>query len=513
MYIKYLFSFCICVYISVTTCSAQVVLSEIMYDPDGTDTGREWIEIQNTSSQSVDLTKWKLYEEGVNHSFAFNDGPSIPAGAYAIITTDRNQFAKDYPNVQAKTIQASFSLKNTGESIGLKNEAGNLIEEYIYQVSLGGAGNGESIQKLSLGYAAGLATPGTENASVRAPEQPSTSTTSSTTSSNSTTNEIVIPSSQSPYRPWPSDRNVYVTGGGNRVVVAGADSIYEARALGIDKKPLENVNFYWTFGDGGTETGRSVRHYFRYPGTYVVLLDAISGDYISSDHMEVLVINPDIQVTGYTEGVDGYIEIKNSSEYELDLSGWVLETGGMGGAHFVFPKKSLILPHAQVKFPNDITKLSPTDKNIRILFPNSDVAFDTNAVSVKQTESVPTTISEVLLTSVKQSTEVKQEVQTPPVSQEKIEMTDTPKVTLPREENKGVVIETNPKQPEGSVIQVAPETQTALPPDTVPPEIYIYGFIGTLCVAAGLIWYAQKSGILTDNEIDEEVKDYDIIGR
>jgi Lamin Tail Domain/PKD domain len=493
-----------------------------MYDPDGTDTGREWIEVQNVSTQSVDLSKWKLFEEGVNHSLSFSDGPSLSAGAFAIITTDRAQFSKDYPVVQTKLIQASFSLKNTGESVGLKNESGSLIEEYVYQVSLGGAGNGESIQKLSLGYAAGLATPGAENASVRAPEQPSTSTTpSSTASSNSSANEIVIPSSQSPYKPWPSDRNVYVTGGGNRVVVAGADSVYEARALGIDKKPLENVNFYWTFGDGGTETGRSVRHYFRYPGTYVVLLDAISGDYISSDHIEVLVIPPEIEVTGLMEGEKGYIELANNSEYELDLSGWILETGGAAGGHFVFPKKSLILPHAKVKFPNDITKLTPKETNVRILFPNSEVVYDMS--KPKAIDTPPVSVREGGSTVAAEQPSKQVVFEVPIEKNQPVELTQilpstpiqiieaSPIVKVEEKETLSGDENTEKTDTAGS-IQVT--NQTATPDQNIDPRIYLFAFVCTLCIAAALIWYAQKSGVLTgDESASDEADEYEIISK
>lgn len=509
----------ISVFATISTCQAQVVLSEIMYDPEGTDTGREWIEIQNVSTQSVDLSKWKLFEEGANHSLSFSDGPSLSAGAFAIITTDRAQFTKDYPNVVAKLIQASFSLKNTGESVGLKNESGSLIEEYLYQVSLGGGGNGESIQKLSLGYAAGIATPAAENASVRAPEQPVAATTPSASNSSSSS-QIVIPSSQSPYRPWPTDRNVYVNGGGNRVVVAGADSVYEARALGIDKKPLENVTFYWTFGDGGTETGRSVRHYFRYPGTYVVLLDAISGDYISSDHIEVLVINPEISVTGFTEGESGYIELANKSEYELDLSGWILETDGIGGSHFVFPKKSLILPQARVKFPNDITKLKPKDKNIRILFPNSEVVFDMATLPVEEdTSKASQTIQQE---DISKKIPVQQEIHTTePVIPVEVLPTNTQKIVEPVKNQ----VNTQSAQSDTSNTGEAQEdnigvgsdiggnTQAAMPIQA-DPRLYLAGFVCTLIFASIMIWYAQKSGVLDgEDKLSDEADTYDIMSK
>ena len=40
---------------------AGAAISEIMYDLPGADTGREWVEVQNTSSEEVSFLKWKLF--------------------------------------------------------------------------------------------------------------------------------------------------------------------------------------------------------------------------------------------------------------------------------------------------------------------------------------------------------------------------------------------------------------------------------------------------------------------
>ena len=38
---------------------ADVIISEVMYDPPGSDIQQEYIELQNTGSAPVDITKWK----------------------------------------------------------------------------------------------------------------------------------------------------------------------------------------------------------------------------------------------------------------------------------------------------------------------------------------------------------------------------------------------------------------------------------------------------------------------
>ncbi len=53
-----------------------VVINEIMYDPDGVDTGNEWIELYNNSNDVIYLNSWKIEKAGGEFEtiFAF-DGP------------------------------------------------------------------------------------------------------------------------------------------------------------------------------------------------------------------------------------------------------------------------------------------------------------------------------------------------------------------------------------------------------------------------------------------------------
>ena len=73
--------------------------SEVMYDVSGTDSGREWIELQNTGSTPVDLTSLKLFEANTNHSLVESQGSAtLAAGGFAIIADDPAKFKVDWPN-------------------------------------------------------------------------------------------------------------------------------------------------------------------------------------------------------------------------------------------------------------------------------------------------------------------------------------------------------------------------------------------------------------------------------
>ena len=55
-----------------TTIVSALVISEIMYDPQGSDTDREWIEVLNDTQSSIDMTGWKFFEANTNHGLAIS---------------------------------------------------------------------------------------------------------------------------------------------------------------------------------------------------------------------------------------------------------------------------------------------------------------------------------------------------------------------------------------------------------------------------------------------------------
>jgi hypothetical protein len=146
--------------------SASVVISEIMYDLPGTDTGREWIEIHNTGRGDVDLTGWKLFEAATNHSLNnINGGNTLVADGYAIIADDTTQFLVDWPSFSGQLFDSSFSLSNSGEALSLKDSGSVAVDGVTYDTSLGGAGDGNTLSLLDSSWVAQAASPGATNVS------------------------------------------------------------------------------------------------------------------------------------------------------------------------------------------------------------------------------------------------------------------------------------------------------------------------------------------------------------
>lgn len=135
-----------------------------MYDPIGSDTGNEWVEIYNNENASANLTGWKFTEGGTNHNLAFFENNFLlPPNEYAVIVSDNESFLSAHPNFSAMLIKSAFSLSNTGENLVLKNKANEIQDNATYSSLIGGSGNGMSIGKHMLTWNETRPTPGYEN--------------------------------------------------------------------------------------------------------------------------------------------------------------------------------------------------------------------------------------------------------------------------------------------------------------------------------------------------------------
>ncbi|HEV8592664.1 MAG TPA: lamin tail domain-containing protein [Pyrinomonadaceae bacterium] len=142
---------------------ADDVITEIMYDlQEGSDGGREWIEVYNAGNTAVTLTDWKLFENGTNHKIS-GEGVLTP-GAYAVIADNPSKFKNDWPSFAGLMFDSAFSLGNEGESISLRDGALVDLASAVFSSGLGGNGTGDSLQRLETGapFRAGIPTPGAE---------------------------------------------------------------------------------------------------------------------------------------------------------------------------------------------------------------------------------------------------------------------------------------------------------------------------------------------------------------
>lgn len=156
---KQFFFLGVCVLFFPLVSHAQVVITEIMYDlAEGSDSGREWIEVFNAGSTAVSLTDLRVFENSRNHTISGSG--TVPPGTYAVIADNPAKFKTDWPSFTGEIFDSAFSLNNGGEKIEVRNAAGATIDSAIY-TDAGAKGTGDSWQRTASGaFDFGVPTPG-----------------------------------------------------------------------------------------------------------------------------------------------------------------------------------------------------------------------------------------------------------------------------------------------------------------------------------------------------------------
>jgi hypothetical protein len=140
----------------------DLLITEIMYDPEGNDQDREWIEVVNNSSSTIFIAKgydgWRL-NDGQNHLFK-NEAMILP-GEIFIIASNATSFKTTYsPSSSLRILESKFNLKNTGGEIKILDKDKNIISQASYSSSFGAKGNGLSLNWDGDKWREGQASPG-----------------------------------------------------------------------------------------------------------------------------------------------------------------------------------------------------------------------------------------------------------------------------------------------------------------------------------------------------------------
>lgn len=364
----------------------QVVINEIMYDLPGADAGREWVEIFNSGSESVDLTGWKLTEAGVNHSLNIVQGPAVlPAGGYAVIADDAGKFSVDWPNLSDTLFNSSFSLSNTGESLILLDAAGATVDSVTYDSAVGAAGSGDSLQKVSGSWLAALPTPGAANNNQPSPPVDDQSSdgdgddnqsSNNSGGSNNFSNQLSSHASPADLSDLENSSSLQVGIGRDRLVTVFSPVEFQAAI----KPSSAKAKFIWSFGDGTSGQGREISHTYQAPGIYQVVLNVTADDEVAVARAKVKVILPEVVLDIKPAGSGGLsapaartVEVVNRSTEEINLGAWQLRAADQS---FTFPRDTIVAPKTSLLLPAAITGLNLTaaPKALELRYPHGELA-------------------------------------------------------------------------------------------------------------------------------------------
>ncbi len=467
---------------------AGVVFTEIMYDFPGTEGSGEhdWVEISNSGPQPVDLTTYKFFEANTNHGLKLERGDAVlQPGSFAVISNSTPTFLADWPNFSGALFDSSFNLNSSGEPLKLCSNScsaeGSVTEDsFTYAPVDSATNNGNSIQKNSSGnWIAALPAPGMATLVLDSQTQ--------NTNQFSSPEPLSAPAQSSGGSNWPVEPQVFADAGKDKIVVVGAGVIFEGKAYGLKKEPLENARFLWSFGDGAMKEGKIVEHAYRYPGDYLVVLDVGSGYFSGSDQLKVKAENSPISISRVTDGKDYFVELYNSSNSNIDLGGWWLAldlpaatgTAQAGNKNFEIPKNTFVMGGKRLIFPNEVTGLLVGEGSVpELRYPNGTLAHrfgETKAVAkLVQSEN----------TSTRKSVE--------------------PSVLVPKNETPTAPLEVNQEEEENMATPALAVKDTGL------NYIWLLGVLGVSAVALVGVFFTRRLERPEDN-LEKIAREIEII--
>lgn len=385
-----------------------IVITEIMYAPEGTQSGREWFEVKNTDSVPISFSekigtayRWRLIKGGSEYPISpSGDSDTLQPGEFAVVSADPAKLLEtDLNGFSGMIFRSGFgSLNDIGDTLSIKDRLNEII---IYTVTYlpdwGAKKDGNSLQLVGSQWVAGLPTPGappsggssqTQQLPLSSGESVVSSQPSSLSSGNSSLSEI---------------EKIHAFAGSDLMVVAGSNAEFSGSATGVKGEPLTNARFWWNFGNGETKEGRVVNYTFQIPGRYTVGLHVSSGEYSASDYAAVEVIPNQFSVSRVLIGETGFAVLKNDGQVTVDIGGWVLEDAT--GKSFIIPLRTVIGSKSEIVFANSITGiLFKGPVLLRMRYPNLSLAFsweekvkvvannEPPAVLTKLSESAPASI-------------------------------------------------------------------------------------------------------------------------
>ena len=149
-------------FFSISICPVQaqtsdLVISEIMYDLEGSDGNREWVEVYNSGPEPVEVligtsrSAWRFFD-GANHTLNLVQGTTtIASGEFFILADDGANFLLEHSGLTATVFDTVMSLNNSSSSVALSFDGGATQNiQANYDSIWGGAGTGYTLEKKNL---------------------------------------------------------------------------------------------------------------------------------------------------------------------------------------------------------------------------------------------------------------------------------------------------------------------------------------------------------------------------
>ncbi len=403
--------------------SKDAAISEIMFDPAGSDTGLEYIVIKNFGTESVNLNGWDLYPDGMGYftfpNFALESGSAVKIHL-------RKSGADDANNLYH--VAATGNMGNSSGSVALFNSTNHSKDTIIsfarYQkpesgekktwessaaeIGIWTAGSYIDISNFSEDQYLNLEDFANKNSASGWSIKNGTSAPLPSGSSENTSNqpnESLFQNNQndSSYAQNQGraleENKIKAYAGFDRTVIAGSDVFFEGAVEGVEGEAILNARFLWNFGDGSAiKEGKRVTHVFSYPGNYITALTVASGDISALHTVKIAAMESPLRISEIKTGADGWVEFKNDSNKKIEISNFGLNSGIRT---YYFPLNTFLSPYAFLAVASSTLGFALNETGeLAVLYPNGKRALSVKYedANLKQDESLSLINNEWMLT-------------------------------------------------------------------------------------------------------------------
>ncbi|MCB9248742.1 MAG: CotH kinase family protein [Ignavibacteriales bacterium] len=131
----------------------KIVITEINYHSSVNFNTKDWIEFYNPNKNSVDLSGWIFKDSEDAHIYTFPSNAILGAEKYLILSEDITEFKTFYPTTKNVIGNFDFGLNNSGETVRLFDNYGNIIDSLTYDDKdpwpIDADGNGYTLQLIN----------------------------------------------------------------------------------------------------------------------------------------------------------------------------------------------------------------------------------------------------------------------------------------------------------------------------------------------------------------------------
>ncbi|MEM2916529.1 MAG: lamin tail domain-containing protein [Candidatus Woesearchaeota archaeon] len=107
---------------------ASVVISQVLYNPIGTESGGEAVEIRNDGSTAVNISKWVIATGASASDATIPANTVLQPGAVFLVADAGWNSSKDNPAWRNADLEETITMANANSGVALKDSSGNVID-------------------------------------------------------------------------------------------------------------------------------------------------------------------------------------------------------------------------------------------------------------------------------------------------------------------------------------------------------------------------------------------------